>query len=204
MSEKNDERQLGTYQVQQSIHVGDAEVLFGEDQENELRYLCCYYRRNEIIGEAYDIIYSDDYLDTLRLFCERVQGQIDKVTSEREAAALAEPFEITPEMCYPNNLEKSVLGKLIAVKAASLRPEYRSAEHQLYIVTGGFGAEASARGTAVFCKSLHNGTETRYSRHSIAGEVKPEFLPAWAKTALAKVQSGSEKPARNDTERGAR
>lgn len=51
----------------------------------------------------------------------------------------------------------------------------------VYYVTGGFGASANARGSAVFCKNLYDGKNTRYERMDVLGEVKPERMPDWAK-----------------------
>ena len=62
-----------------------------------------------------------------------------------------------------------------------LRSEYQRADRQLYLVTGGFGASANSRGSAVFCKNLHTGEHTRFERRDVLGEVKPERLPDWAK-----------------------
>ena len=47
-------------------------------------------------------------------------------------------------------------------------------------MTGGFGASANARGSAVFCKNLYDGKNTRYERMDVLGEVKPECMPDWA------------------------
>ena len=48
-------------------------------------------------------------------------------------------------------------------------------------MTGGFGASANSRGSAVFCKNLYDGKTARYERMDVLGEVKPECMPDWAK-----------------------
>ena len=58
-------------------------------------------------------------------------------------------------------------------------------DRQLFLVTGGFGASANARGSAVFCKNLYDGKNTRYERMDVLGEVKPERMPDWAKEKAA-------------------
>ena len=55
----------------------------------------------------------------------------------------------------------------------------------IFLVTGGFGASANARGSAVFCKNLYDGKNTRYERMDVLGEVKPERMPDWAKEKAA-------------------
>lgn len=52
-------------------------------------------------------------------------------------------------------------------------------------MTGGFGASANARGSAVFCKNLYDGKNTRFERMDVLGEVKPECMPDWAKEKAA-------------------
>ena len=65
-------------------------------------------------------------------------------------------------------------------------------------VTGGFGASANSRGSAVFCTNLHTGKSTRYERMDVMGEVKPERLPEWAKE---KAQELLHKKRNKDKER---
>ena len=77
--------------------------------------------------------------------------------------------------------EKIICRKRIAIDPNVLKPEYRRADRQLYLVTGGFGASANCRGSAVFCTNLHTGKTTRYERMNVIGEVKPECMPEWAK-----------------------
>lgn len=72
-----------------------------------------------------------------------------KVTVPRE--------KITADMCRPDNRGTDIAGKVVAVRADALRPEYRSAEHQLALVEGGNGLRGNALGTTCFCKNLYSG-----------------------------------------------
>ena len=65
-------------------------------------------------------------------------------------------------------------------------------------VTGGFGASANSRGSAVFCTNLHTGKSTRYERMDVMGEIKPECMPEWAKE---KAQELAHKKRNKDKER---
>lgn len=87
---------------------------------------------------------------------------------------------ITEADCIPDHYKNDINGKIIAINPAILKPEYQRADRQLYYVTGGFGASANARGSAVFCKNLYDGKNTRYERMDVLGEVKPECMPDWA------------------------
>ncbi len=46
---------------------------------------------------------------------------------------------------------------------------------------------ANARGSAVFCRNLYDGKDTRYERMDVLGEVKPERMPDWAKEKAAAI-----------------
>ena len=84
-----------------------------------------------------------------------------------------------------NSYKNDINGKIIAINPAVLKPEYQRADRQLHLVTGGFGASANARGSAVFCRNLYDGKNTRYERMDVLGEVKPERMPDWAKEKAA-------------------
>lgn len=95
---------------------------------------------------------------------------------------------ITAEMCLPLKNDDSLEGKVAAVRTDSIRPEYRSAEHQLVLVTGGNGARERSFGSACYCITLYSGEHERWERYDLAGEVKPECLPEWAKGRLLQIQ----------------
>lgn len=105
---------------------------------------------------------------------------------------------ITEADCIPDHYSKDINGKIIAIDPKVLKPEFQRADRQLYYVTGGFGASANSRGSAVFCTNLHTGKSTRYERMDVMGEIKPERLPEWAKE---KAQELSNKKRNKDKER---
>lgn len=99
----------GDYEVLHAIHIGDREVVFGEDRNSEAdsRYLCGYCASNELFQRYEECMVSDDYLEIMELFNERVNGQIREVRLEQEKATV--PVEvITAEQCYPNDLSRSI------------------------------------------------------------------------------------------------
>jgi hypothetical protein len=97
---------------------------------------------------------------------------------------------ITPEQCTPNDYGENIENKVVAIRASCLWPEYRTADSQLVLATGGFGARANSTGRAVFTVNLYFGKESRWNREDILGVVKPEFMPDWAKEKLKQVQVG--------------
>ena len=104
------------------------------------------------------------------------------------------PDIFTAEHCYPNDYGQSIDGKIVAIRSEVLRPEYRRGNVQLVLVSGGNGARGNPNGRAVYCYHLNNGEHTRFEWHDIQGEVRPEFLPAWAKEKAAEIQAEKAAP----------
>lgn len=185
----DEKRMAGDYEIIHAIHVGDRELVVGENRNAapDSKYLCGYCVSNEILSQYEDCMVGDDYLEMMELFTERLNGQIAAVRAAQKQVAV--PMEaITAEQCFPNDLSESINGKVVAIKADALRAEYRTADRQLLLVTGGFGANAKSRGSAVFCTNLYHGKHSRWERRDIQGEVKPEHMPDWAKARLAAIQ----------------
>ena len=129
MSNETRKRMVESYEVTNGIPIGDKEVVIGVDEKNEMPYLCAFYTSNDIFGSYTDCMVSDDYVEIVELFAERVKAQCVKVREEH--AKVTVPRElITADMCLPLKGSDSLEGKVAAVRADSIRPEYRSAEHQ--------------------------------------------------------------------------
>ena len=176
------------YEVKHAIHVGDKEIVFAEDKnaENGMCWFVGNYTRNDIMGQYADCQYSADYLEVMQEFTDRVLTQV-KVMKAINRSRLPQIF--TAEHCYRNDRGQSIDGKIVAIKAEILRPEYQHGDVQLVLVSGGNGARANSHGNAVFCYHLNNGNHTRFERYDVQGEVKPEFLPAWAKEKAAEIRA---------------
>ena len=71
--------------------------------------------------------------------------------------------ELTTNSCKPISYEDSIENKVVVGKGSILRPEFRHANHQLMLCTGGFGAQANARGRTCYCISLYDGRKTSFS-----------------------------------------
>ena len=178
------------YEVKHAIRVGDKEILFAVDnkEENGMCYFVGNYTQNEIIGQYADCQVSDDFLEAIEEFTNRVSKQIEVMKGEVSKSKM--PKEVfTAEHCYPNDYTQSIDGKIVAIKADVLRPEYRRGDVQLVLVNGGNGANANSRGNAVFCYHLNNGKHTRFERFDVQGEIKPEYLPKWAADKAASIQA---------------
>ena len=129
---------------------------------------------------------SDDYIEIVHIFGRRVANEAELFKEQVEKLDIPITL-ITEADCIPDHYKNDINGKIIAINPAVLKPEYQRADRQLYLVTGGFGASANARGSAVFCRNLYDGKDTRYERMDVLGEVKPERMPDWAKEKAAAI-----------------
>jgi len=197
-----EKRMAGDYEIIHAVHIGDKEVIFGIDNNNQssLKYLCSYCIANEIFEQYDENMASCDYLEIMKLFCDRINKQIEVVRTEQQKVTVPMGV-ITADMCYPNDYKESIEGKIVAIKASTLRNEYQTQSTQLVLVTGGFGAAANSRGSACFTTNLYSGKQTRWERRDIQGEVKPEYLPPWAKEKLKDLQPDKQKSATVKEER---
>lgn len=197
--ENTDKRMADNYEIISAFRIGDKEVVFGRDMTSTEPYFCALYEKENIIcytRERYnDCVVSEDYVEIMDIFAERIKQQCQKV--REEWAKITVPrIPITPEMCYINDYDKSIEGKIVAIKKSVFRPEYQSADHQLVYVVGGNGAKAQSRGNACFCVNLYSGKEVRWERYEVQGEVKPEYLPDWARDRLKIVLRERDKKAK--------
>ena len=186
---KDNKRMANTYEIVHAIHIGDMEIVFGENlkEPNGLFYFVGNYTANELFGSYDNNKIGDNFLEMIQEFIGRVQKQIEFVKSEQQKVKI--PLDIfTPNQCYPNDLSKNIEGKIMALRPEVLRNEYRTADRQIWIVLGGFGAQANSRGSACFSINIYSGKESRWERQDFMGEIKPECLPEWSKERLATIQ----------------
>ena len=67
-------RMAGSYEIIQAFHIGDREIVLGEDinAKPEERYMCAYCQQSEIVALYNEVIVSDDYCEassSLRAGC---------------------------------------------------------------------------------------------------------------------------------------
>jgi len=178
---ENEKRKVGDYTVLCAVNIGSREIILAENEQstNGERFLCCYGERNDIFEKFTECAVGGDYIDATLFFAERIKQDAEKFRAEVEKLDIPVTV-ITQADCIPDHYKNDINGKIIAINPAILKPEYQRADRQLYYVTGGFGASANSRGSAVFCKNLYDGKNTRYERMDVLGEVKPECMPDWA------------------------
>lgn len=196
-----EKRMVQSYEVISAFRIGGKEIVFAMDEKNTdgEKYMTCFVERDELFERCNECLLSDDYAEIAKIFGARIANEAElHIESVKK---LGIPISvITAEDCIPDHHSKDINGKVIAIDAKHLRPEFQRADRQLYLVYGGFGASANSRGSAVFCTNLHTGKNTRWERYQILGEVKPECMPEWAKEK-AEALKRAEKRKNKEAER---
>ncbi len=193
----DEKRMIGEYEVKQSIHIGEKEVIFGAGNTNQYPFMVCYCNYNNPLGVPWvtQAVGTDDYLEAMQIFTDRVKSQIEQTRAEQERFQFDRtPF--TSEDCIPDDKKQSIVGKVIVIDAEPNRYEYQHAAFQLVLVEGGNGASGRGIGQGVFGTCLATGESGRWERYDVLGEIKPERMPDWAKEALSKIkqQEKAKKP----------
>ena len=167
-----EKRKLGDYEIIQSIYIGDKEVVFGVDKKDPYPFMvcCCDYHNPLSAAWPTEGVASDDYLEAMQIFVDRVQSQIDRTKAE-----LAKfPFDktvFTKEHCIPDDGMRNIVGKVVVINSEPKRYEYRHPAYQLVLADGGNGA-IGGRGRAVFGTCLATGEQARWERYDVLGEIK--------------------------------
>ena len=142
----DEKRMLGNYEITQSIYIGDKEVVFGVDKAEQYPFLvcCCDYHNPLGAAWAQDAVASDDYLEAMQIFVDRVQAQIDRTKEELSQY----PFDktvFTKAHCIPDNRNSSIVGKVVVIDAEPKRYEYQHPAYQLVLADGGNGWQGQRR-----------------------------------------------------------
>lgn len=180
-----EKRMIGDYTVLSSVNVGEKEIIIASNEQSTdgAKFLCGFVERNDLFELCKECVVSDDYIEIVHTFGSRVANEAELF--KEQVKKLDIPITLITETdCIPDHYSKDINGKVIAIDPKVLKPEFQRADRQLYLVTGGFGASANSRGSAVFCTNLHTGKNTRFERMDVMGEVKPECMPDWAKEKI--------------------
>lgn len=196
---EHEKRMAGDYEIIHAIHIGAREVVVGVNVMQE--YLCGFCVQNDILCSYTENVLSDDYLEIMTVFSQRIEQQIQAAKAERNTIHVS-TAPITAEQCFPLDESVNLSDRVVAVKTSSLRYEYRRADRQVLLVTGGFGARGNSRGNSVYGINLFTGRNSgQWRRTDILGEIRPEHIPEWAKARLKMIEqekSPDEKPKKKE------
>lgn len=191
----SNKRSIEGYTERLSLSLAARVVVLAGNPKAADPYLICNIRNDNPFGleERYNGVVTADYLEAVQIFADRINELAQELAAEREQRGLPiTPLTIAD--CIPGGLNEHLEGKVIIIDPKALAPEYRSADHQLKICTGGFGAAPNARGSAVFCKDLYTGKQTRFERCDVLGVANIERIPEWAKNNLNIMLPPDKKP----------
>ena len=179
---------FGAYDEIQSLKIAGVTLFMGWNPNDPAHTYLVYNRHSIDLGDyCTDAVVSNDYLEIVQLYAERLQAQIEKAKEYRKGRGLPNQM-LGKEHCRPRGEKESLVGSLIILNPESLTPEYRTADGQLVIATGGFGCEPSARGRAVFVKELYSGKEFRVNIGDVLGIADYNTLPDWIDGKLLERQ----------------
>lgn len=192
------------YTIEQGIFLGNKEVLLGVDEKKmqEHRFMVCYCSYDNPFSAPWptEAVGTDNYLEAMQVFLDRVQAQVELVRGEQEKYK----FDMTPftiDDCIPDARNQNIVGKVVVINTEPKRYEYQHSAYQLVLADGGNGA-TGGRGQAVFGICLATGERARWERYDVLGEIRPERMPDWAKEALAEIKAQEkEKRQKNREER---
>ncbi len=189
---KKEKRIIGEYEVIASIMIGEYEIALCENRNapNDEVFLCGYIENNGIYERLSDCVVSDSYADVATVFGGRIAEKAEEVQKELEHIQknVGDDKEITAGECLPISCDDCIEGKVIVLRSDILRPEYKRASSQLMLCTGGFGAQANARGRTCFATYLYDARKTQCRRDDILGIIPEDKLPEWAKNGLKAIR----------------
>jgi len=148
----------------------------------------CIYTENEIIGCYSDAILTDNYPEALKLYTDDIKAEAAILEAEQGRLGDAgDKCFFREEVCpvYPGD---SIVGKVVTIDEKYLSPGYKDRAHQLFYVTGGFGAEANSRGNACYCYNLFSGESDRIERYQVSGYLEENELPDFAGKGLKSIK----------------
>ncbi len=192
MTDSENKRMIGTYEVIHAVSAGSVEIVMGYDLAAEPgeRYMCTCLTGTGFLQVDKDTMVSDDYAEILRLFSHRIAEQAERMHEEQ--ARLKEKGvddSLIQKTGYiPITYEDDLKDKIVVIKPEVLKPESQRATKQYQLCIGGFGASPHSRGSACFCTNLFSGKTSRFERMDVMGIVPSELMPDWAKAALERIE----------------
>ena len=91
----------------------------------------------------------------------------------------------TASDCCERGYDCALQGKVVVLSRQALPEDYRN---QLFLCSGGNGANPNPIGRSVFLTSLSDGEQYRFFRSDVVGVLKPELLPDSAKLHLSQCR----------------
>ena len=189
--EQEEKEVIAGYTVQTSLWIGDKRLIYArsDNPQEPHPYMKCTSTQNGLLTEYTDALCSDRYEEVMKRFAEDIRTEAVRLEAEKSAKGDAVAPCFGKDDVEPAPYDRSIKGRVVALKPDALDDSYRDLSGQLYYVTGGFGAEANSRGRACYCTNLYSGVACRIERPCVLGIVPEEKLPDFAKKTLANCRA---------------
>lgn len=198
--EQEEKEIIAGYTVRISLWIGNKRLIYArsDNPQEQNPYMKCICTQNGLLMEYTDALCSDRYEEIMKLFAEDLRAEAVRLEAEKSAKgdAVAPCFGKDDVELAP--YDRSIKGRVVALKPDALDDSYRDLSDQLYYVTGGFGAEANSRGHACYCTNLYSGAVCRIERPYVLGIVPEDRLPDFAKKTLASCRTPKTKTEREE------
>lgn len=198
--EQEEKEIIAGYTVRISLWIGNKRLIYArsDNPQEQNPYMKCICTQNGLLMEYTDALCSDRYEEIMKLFAEDLRAEAVRLEAEKSAKGDAVAPCFGKDDVEPAPYDRSIKGKVVAVKPDALDDSYRDLSDQLYYVTGGFGAEANSRGHACYCTNLYSGAVCRIERPYVLGIVPEDRLPDFAKKTLASCRTLKTKTEREE------
>lgn len=189
--EQEEKEVIAGYTVRISLWIANKRLIYArsDNPQESHPYMKCICTQNGLLTEYTDALCSDRYEEVMKRFAENIRTEAVRLEAEKSAKGDAVAPCFGKDDVEPAPYDRSIKGRVVALKPDALDDSYRDLSGQLYYVTGGFGAEANSRGSACYCTNLYSGVACRIERPCVLGIVPEEKLPDFAKKTLANCRA---------------
>ena len=183
------------YETLHSVGIGGVNEIVAQNTATSDHYRIYQCRRDNPLFAEYSIAFEgNDYLKVMREFTRRINAHLDALELDRVYRGTpVVDAALALEDCVKGGMDEDLNGKVIAIKAEALSPEYRRMSDQMMLATGGFGCSPTASGRAVYCTNLYSGEQARWERYQVLGVVDEGALPEWAQKKLVALREPKER-----------
>ncbi len=198
--EQEEKEIIAGYTVRISLWIGNKRLIYArsDNPQEQNPYMKCICTQNGLLMEYTDALCSDRYEEIMKLFAEDLRAEAVRLEAEKSAKGDAVAPCFGKDDVEPAPYDRSIKGRVVALKPDALDDSYRDLSDQLYYVTGGFGAEANSRGHACYCTNLYSWAVCRIERPYVLGIVPEDRLPDFAKKTLASCRTPKTKTEREE------
>ena len=198
--EQEEKEIIAGYTVRISLWIGNKRLIYArsDNPQEQNPYMKCICTQNGLLMEYTDALCSDRYEEIMKLLAEDLRAEAVRLEAEKSAKGDAVAPCFGKDDVEPAPYDRSIKGRVVALKPDALDDSYRDLSDQLYYVTGGFGAEANSRGHACYCTNLYSGAVCRIERPYVLGIVPEDRLPDFAKKTLASCRTPKTKTEREE------